>query len=210
MLPLSLLISFGLFGPNGRVINFDSDALGRIPPGWSVEAAGSGLQPRWEVRRDLTAPTQPYVLAHLPDVPGTALSPLAIFERLNLRDGDVSVRVKAVAGREDETGGLVWRYRDPGNYYLALASALSHKVAVFRVQNGRRIPICGPVPHDIEPNAWNILKVAVRGSRFQIYVNHRRVLEARDNTFPGPGKVGLWTMDDAVTYFDDFRVYPKQ
>jgi hypothetical protein len=82
-------------------------------------------------------------------------------------------------------------------------------VAIFRVQNGRRVELRVPVPHDIEPNAWNILKVAVRGFRFQVYVNHRRVLEVYDHAFAQPGKMGLWTMDDSLTYFDDFRVYPK-
>jgi hypothetical protein len=49
----------------------------------------------------------------------------------------------------------------------------------------------------------------VRGSRFQVYVNHRRILQADDKTFSGPGRLGLWTVADSVTYFDDFRVYPK-
>jgi hypothetical protein len=209
MLPLTLLLSFGLLRPNGTVINFDSDALGRVPPGWSVAMTSGGIPPRWEVRRDLSAPTQPYVLAHLSNDSGADRSPLAIFNSLSLLDGDVSVRIKAVAGREDEIGGVVWRYRDPGNYYLALANALRHNVAIFRVQDGHRVQLRVPVPHDIEPDAWNILKVAVRGPRFQVYVNHRRILDVYDHTFTEPGKVGLWTMDDSLTYFDDFRVYPK-
>jgi len=209
MLPLSLLLSFGLLRPTGTVINFDSDTLGRVPPGWSVSMTSRGMPARWEVRRDLSAPTQPYVLAHLSNDSRSGRSPVAIFNSLSLLDGDVSVRIKSVGGREDETGGVVWRYRDPGNYYLALANAQRHNVAIFRVQDGRRILLRVPVPHDIEPNTWNILKVAVRGSRFQVYVNHRRVLEVYDHAFAEPGKVGLWTMDDSLTYFDDFRVYPK-
>jgi hypothetical protein len=43
----------------------------------------------------------------------------------------------------------------------------------------------------------------------QVYVNHRRILQATDSTFTGAGKVGLWTVGDAVTYFDDFRVSPR-
>jgi hypothetical protein len=34
-------------------------------------------------------------------------------------------------------------------------------------------------------------------------------LQGWDNTFAAAGKVGLWTVADSVTYFDDFRVYPK-
>jgi hypothetical protein len=40
-------------------------------------------------------------------------------------------------------------------------------------------------------------------------VNHRRVLQGRDATFAAAGRVGLWTQADSITYFDDFRLYPK-
>jgi hypothetical protein len=53
------------------------------------------------------------------------------------------------------------------------------------------------------------LKVSARGNRFQVFVDHRRVLDGHDKTFSAPGRVGLWTLADSVIYFDDFRVYPK-
>jgi hypothetical protein len=65
------------------------------------------------------------------------------------------------------------------------------------------------VKHPIPLNSWSILKVSVRGERFQVYLDHRRILEGQDKTFTGAGRVGLWTLADSVTYFDDFRVYPK-
>jgi hypothetical protein len=34
-------------------------------------------------------------------------------------------------------------------------------------------------------------------------------LQAWDATFTGAGKVGLWTVGDSVTYFDDFRIYSR-
>ncbi len=117
--------------------------------------------------------------------------------------------MKPVAGKGEQAGGLVFRYRDANNYYLARANALDNNVALYKVQNGRRIPLNAGVRHDIPSNAWSILKVSVRGSRFQVYVNHRRILEAVDSTFMSPGKFGLWTVGDSVTYFDDFRVNPK-
>jgi hypothetical protein len=208
MKTLALWISFGLIASTSRIINFDSDALGKTPAGWSVAMTNRGEAPRWEVRKDQTAPTQPYVLAQISNDATNNRCPLAIFNGLNLRDGDVSVRVKPVSGRADQSGGLVWRYRDPNNYYLARENARTKNVAIFKVENGQRTQI-GTVPHDILSNTWSILKVSVRGNRFQVYVNHRRILQAEDKTFTGPGKVGLWTLADSVTYFDDFRVYPK-
>ena len=135
--------------------------------------------------------------------------PLAIFDGMNVRNGDVSVRLKPVSGQEDRAGGVIWRYRDANNYYLVRANALTKNVAIYKMENGRLEQLSAPVPHDIPSNAWSILKVSVRGNRFQVYVNHRRILQGQDNTFQDAGKVGLWTVADSITYFDDFRVYPK-
>jgi len=89
---------------------------------------------------------------------------------------------------------------------LARANALDKNVQVFKVENGRRIPLMAAVRHEFPSNAWSIMKVTVRGNRFLVYMDHRLVLQGQDSTFSGPGKVGLWTVADSVTYFDDFRV----
>lgn len=208
MKPLSILISFGLLASSGKIVNFDSGSVGSAPQGWTFAVANLGAAPRWEIRKDLSAPTQPYVLAQVSNASGDRC-PLAIYNDLTLRDGDVSVRIKPVSGREDQAGGVVFRYRDPNNYYLARENALTRNVAIFKVENGLSRQITLAIPHDISSNTWNILKVSVRGNRFQVYLNHHRILQAWDKTFGGWGKVGLWTMADSVTYFDDFRVYPK-
>ena len=75
--------------------------------------------------------------------------------------------------------------------------------------HGRRSPIVAGVKHEVPLQEWSILKVAARGPRFQVYLDHRRVLEGWDGTFTGSGKVGLCTVADSVVYFDDFRVNPK-
>jgi hypothetical protein len=61
----------------------------------------------------------------------------------------------------------------------------------------------------VPPNVWRVLKVSVRGDRIQVYVDRRRILQTNDGAFTEPGKVGLWTVGDSVTYFDEFRVNPK-
>jgi hypothetical protein len=209
MKAIGVLVSFGLFASTGRVITFDSEALGKTPPGWIVAMTNRGAPPKWEIRLDRTAATQPYVMAQVSDEPGADRAPLAILDSPTLRDGDVSVRIKPVGGHEDQGGGLVWRYRDANNYYLVTAGALSGRLSVFKVMNGKRIPISRGVKYDFPLNDWSILKVSARGTSFQVYVDHRRAIQGTDDTFPGPGRVGLCTAADSVTYFDDFRVYPK-
>ncbi len=171
--------------------------------------SNQGAPPRWEVLKDQSAPTQPYVLAQVSNDPSGDRAPLAILEGLTLRDGEVSVRIKPVGGGDGHGGGLVWRYRDERNYYLVRANASDKTVAVFRVQNGNRTAIAAPVRHEIPANAWSILKIAARGNRFQVYVDHRRIMEGQDGAFPAAGKVGLCTVAESVMYFDDFRVNPR-
>ncbi len=204
---LTLLAIFGLAGSAARIVNFDTAPLGKTPPGWSV-TTGSNAGPQWEIVRDQSAPTQPYVLAQISSTPhGSA--PLAILDGVSARDLDLSVRLKSVAGHDNQAGGVVFRYRDANNYYLARANAAQQNVALYKIQNGRPIEIGLPVRHDLPPHAWKILKVSARGSRIQVYMNHRRIIAAADRTFTTPGRVGLWTAGDSITYFDDFRVYPK-
>jgi len=209
MKPLGLLISFGLIASTGRIVNFDTAPLGKMPAGWTAAMTNGGAAPKWEILKDGSAPTQPYVFAQVSNDPGGNRFPLAIFDGLMVRDSDISVRMKPVSGHADQAGGLVFRYRDNNNYYLARANAIDGSVALFKVENGRRTALNPGVHHDIPLNAWSILKVSVRGRRFQVYVNHRRILQGFDDTFSNSGKVGLWTVGDSVTYFDDFRVYPK-
>ena len=211
MKTLSWLVSLGFLASTYRVVNFDTFPLGKTPPGWTVAITNRGRAPQWEIRRDGSAATQPYVLAQLSTDSNEDRSPLAILDNMSLRDGDVSVRIKPVSGREVQAGGLVWRYRDPNNYYLARASALDQNVAVFKVQDGKFIRIHPGVKHELPGNGtgWSILKVSARGNRFQVYLDHRRILQGTDDTFIGSGGVGLWTGADSVTYFDDFRVYSR-
>jgi hypothetical protein len=203
------LLAFGLSANALRVVNFDNAALGKTPPGWSVAMTSQGRAPQWEIHLDRSAPTQPYVLAQLAADPARDRCPLAIWDGASLRDGEISVRIKPVGGREVQAGGIVWRYRDENNYYLARGNAIDQNVQVFRVENGKRVPLMAGVHHEFPANEWSILKVTVRGNRFQVYMDHRRILQVTDSTFSGTGKVGLWTVADSVTYFDDFRVSPR-
>jgi hypothetical protein len=211
--PLKSLVAVLGFGvvasASVNVLNFDRERVGHAPPGWTVGPAEGSGAPRWEVRSDRTAPTQPYVLAQTSADDAGGSSPIAILNGVSIRDGDVSVRLKPMTGRKSRSGGVVFRYRDPNNYYVASADSLRQDVVVYKVENGVRRPLVTPVKREIPANEWSILKVSLGGSRIQVFMGHRRILRFDDTTFRGPGKVGLWTGADSVTYFDDFRVSPK-
>jgi len=177
--------------------------------------------PIWEVLKDPSAPSPPYVFAQRSGSGGGDEAadryPLAILNKTEVKDGDLSVKVKPVSGKDGRAAGLVFRYRDPENYYLVRANALENSIVLYKVEDGKRTPLASKgsppasygVKHPVPFNQWSVLKVQFRGPLFSVYFNHRRLFEVLDSTFRQSGKVGLWTKADSVTYFDDFRIAGK-
>ncbi len=215
MKTIGWLTALALWGTASQTINFDSAQPGSVPAGWTV-AESTGVAPRWEVVKDPSAPSPPYVFAQTSHTSARSRCPLAILNKTAVKDGEVSVKVKTVSGTEDRTGGLVWRFRDPDNYYLVRANSMENTIILYKVEDGKRSPLASRgaptsygVKHPVPLNEWNVLKVQFRGPLFSVYFNHRRLFEVQDSTFRDSGKVGLWTKADSVTYFDDFRVSGK-
>jgi hypothetical protein len=120
-------------------------------------------------------------------------------------DLDLSVKFKAISGRVDQAGGLVFRYRDANNYYLVRANALENNYRLYHVVRGTRTQIAGSNLR-VTANAWHTLRVVCAGEQIEAYYDGQRAITARDATFRGPGLVGVWTKADSVTYFDDLVV----
>jgi hypothetical protein len=126
----------------------------------------------------------------------------------------VSVAFKTVEGSVDQAAGIVWRYQDQDNYYVVRANALENNVVLYKVERGVRSSIAPKgrpsraygVKHQIPKGQWNTLRVVFKNSLFKVFLNGEPIFEADDRTFSNPGKAGLWTKADSVTYFDDFSV----
>jgi hypothetical protein len=124
-----LLALTGAVAASAETINFDNVKPGALPPGWASAMTHNGGAPRWDVRSDDTAPSKPNVLAQLSDDRTSGRFPLAIYEKASVKDGEVSVKCKPISGRGDQACGIVWRYRDPNNYYIVRSNALEGSVA---------------------------------------------------------------------------------
>ncbi len=48
------------------------------------------------------------------------------------------MKFKPIRGREDQAGGVVWRWKDGTHYYLARANALENNVSLYYVEGGSR------------------------------------------------------------------------
>jgi hypothetical protein len=134
----------------------------------------------------------------------------AVLPETSLRDGFVQARFKPIAGREDQAGGVVWRWRDADNYYVARANALEDNVVAYKVVAGRRTalaPVGTPagtygVKTKVAGGAWHTLRADFSGSEFTVLFDGQRLFSVRDDTFAEAGKVGIWSKADSVTEFE--------
>jgi hypothetical protein len=197
---------------DSRVIDFDHERVGSLPSEWESAMTKSAGAPRWEILQDRTAPSPPNVLAQISTDRTAGRFPLAVLRGVTIRDGEISVRFKPVAGEVDQAAGLVWRYSDHDNYYIVRANALENNVVLYKVENGERTSLAPRglpsrsygVKHTIPRMVWSELKVAFADTVATVYCNKERLFEVQDSTFRNPGRIGLWTKADSVIWFDDF------
>jgi hypothetical protein len=191
-------------GEAPRTFRLRRDALGKLPPDWQAAKTGQGEGSVWKVVTDDTAPSRTgLVLAQ------TAASPKVVFNLCVARDtryNDVEVRAafKAVRGKNDQGGGLVWRYRDANNYYVVRMNPLEDNYRLYKVVGGKRIQLATREGLKVSASEWHTLTVQMVGDHIECFLDGKRQLDVRDDTFRGPGQVGLWTKSDAQTYFDGF------
>lgn len=190
-------------------VTFDGEAS--LPAGWQTGITGKG-EAKWEVVSHDSAPSPPRVLRQS----GEATFAWAVKTDALIRDGFVEVKFMAVGGKEDQAGGLVFRFRDRNNYYVVRANALENNVVLYKTVDGKRsaLQVKGRatgygVKAAVEKGAWHLLRVEFEGHGFAVLLNGKRLFEAEDDTITDAGAVGVWTKADSVTLFDDFRFGTK-
>lgn len=183
---------------HGAVETFDQAPTGAAPPGWNCGVTGRGM-PKWTIEADASAPSPPNVLKQS----GYGTFPWCFKKDAAISDGFVEVKFKSIDGREDEAGGVVWRWKDGDNYYVARANALEDNVSLYRTEGGRRITIkYADAP--VAKGQWHILRAEFSGQKITISLDGKPYIAADDKHIAGTGAVGVWTKADSVTAFDDF------
>jgi len=186
-----------------EMINFDDVASGSLPSAWHQGVTGKGT-PQWAVVPDASAPSKPNVLRQS----GSGTFPWCVRRSTAIENGYVEVKFKALGGKEDQAGGVVWRWKDGDNYYVARANALENNVSLYYTENGRRITL-KYVDAPVAANAWHTLRVDFNFKKITVTLNGKAYIVLDDEHIKGPGAVGLWTKADSVTAFDDFSFGAK-
>lgn len=196
----SMIAAAGLAA--AQTANFDLDVVGQPPAGWQCGVTGRG-SPKWTVERDTTSPSAPNALKQS----GAGDFPWCVKAGTSLANGFVEVKFKPLSGRDDQAGGVVWRWRDGDNYYVARANALENNVSLYYTERGNRKTlkyVDAPVPAKV----WHLLRVEFVGDRIKVLLDGKVAIEAQDTHIVAGGAVGVWTKADSVTAFDDFRYAP--
>jgi 3-keto-disaccharide hydrolase len=152
------------------------------------------------------------------DVPGAARNGRALVQRASANEYNVilapggpygnvvaSVRFRPMAGAEDASGGIVFRFAD-GRYYLVRANALEDNFRLYYYDGGRRMITSASIKAPAL-GQWHKLQVSASADRIQGWLNDRLLIDQSDKRFV-PGRLGLWTKADSVTAFDDLTVLP--
>jgi hypothetical protein len=132
---------------------------------------------------------------------------LAIYKPASVTDAEISVRIKAIGGREDQGGGIALRLPAPDNYYLVEMDARRDRVVFLRVVEGNAEEIIS-VDADIATKAWHTLKVRAVDDEFTVSLDGIWSFTVFDKALSGKGRVALWTATDSVTRFDSLAIAP--
>ena len=197
-------VAMGEPGPQPKTFDFSGDQLGGPPAGFEFARTGRGAQGTWVVRADPASPGQQVLVQESAD-PTDYRFPLAIVKDGTYKDVTLSVRARPVSGRVDQGFGMVWRYKDAGNYYITRCNADEDNCTIYHTVKGSRRPFQNKTIQ-VAKNTWHTLKLEAVGDHFAVWFDGTKVLDAKDETFKDAGKVGLWTKADSVIQFDDFTI----
>src|SRR5215469_12774771 len=126
--------------------------LGAENPKWNFVAG------RW-VRRSSGGRQ---VLAQIAETQPWAV---AILEDRRFDDVDVTVRFRPISGKEDASGGIIFRARDGKNYFLVRANALENNFRLYTMISGQRRLIASARVTEPSLGEWHTLRVVAQGVR---------------------------------------------
>jgi len=130
---------------------------------------------------------------------------VAVLEDKKFSDADISVRFRPISGKEDASGGIIFRAKDGQNYLLVRANALENNFRLYTIVNGKRSTIASARVNEPKLGAWHTIRVVATGPKVEAYLNGARLLDHEEKTFT-EGWVGLWTKADSVTEFADLEI----
>ncbi len=186
---------------------FDSDAVDQAPGGFTVHTIGPGRPSQWLVKKAADAPSGGQVLMQCDDDDTNHRYPCVLSTSGRYADVRVEVKGKGISGNRDRSFGVIARAIDEKNYYVARCNTVNENVRLYHFIDGQRTELA-EWEGSAAPGVWHTIALEVKGDKLTVFFNGKKVIEKQDGTFPGAGRVGLFTKAEAVSQFDDFSATP--
>lgn len=188
--------------------DFDADAAGGVPGFFRYEGT-PGLAPeKWKAIPDANALSRPMTAVQTDPTGQPGHFHFALSSQpAPFRDGSVQAGAKRAATKGFARGGVVIRYRDPGNFVAALVDFGSQTVSVLAVRDGRAETL-GAAPIRSNEPIWRTVRLVASGDRLEAWVSSQKAVEARDPR-PQPGAAGLLAEAPVPVAFDDVEIEKK-
>lgn len=169
------------------------------------------LEGQWAVEEMPDAPSGNRVLIQRADrnVFNVIITPVGALYRAAI---DISVKFKPLAGREDASSGIVFRFAE-GKYYVIRANALENNVRLYYYDGNKPHVLVTANVQPPAPQTWHTIRVVAVGDQIQGWFDDRLLINYEDmrslvrtDRRLEEGEVGLWTKADSVTAFDDLTI----
>jgi len=184
-------------------IGLEENRIGSPPEDFDFGITGLGQPGEWSVVRDVTAIDGVAIEQSNMD-PTENRFPFAIYKPLSLKNLAASIHLKLIKGTM-QTAGIAFRFVNTDNYYVVSASALEERIDLFHMLGGKMERI-GGTEADVALNHWHKLGLVAQGDQFTVSLDDAWLFTVWDRTFLTEGRVGLWTEEDNVTRFDQFKI----
>src|SRR5216684_152054 len=171
--------------------NFDSDAPGKPPAGFTSYATGGGPAGKWVVTEVPGTPSGKNAVEQTDADRTDTRFPVLIADKGEYADLDLSVRAKSLSGKIDQGMGLVFRFRDPKSYYIVRANALEDNFRLYRMVHGKRLQFAG-ANAKVSSGQWHAVRVVAKGDHITCWFDGKQLIDAHHKTYT-TGKIGLWT-----------------
>ena len=195
--------------PLATTIDFEQDQPGKLTNDWTISGTNQkGPTASWSIVFDPSESShKKYIALTKVNHDSDATFNLAWNVKTKFHNGEIEVAFKALDGRVDQGGGIVWRLQDADNYYLARFNPLEDNFRIYTVINGQR-KVLASERATLDKDKWHTLTVRHNEDKIVGLLNGRKLLDLTNASIKESGSVGVWTKADARTAFDDLRINP--
>jgi hypothetical protein len=194
-----------------RAWNFDKQAEGDKPSGFTPYTLGDGSSAIWLVERDAGAPSMPNIVRQTAPCSADPCVHVLAVDDLVYEYPDVSVRLRLAAtpGASGEAG-LAFAVHNRTNFYAATVDSSGKAVEVRQMIEGQN-RVLGRAPIIIKNLPWHALRVRrntiISKEYIEVFFDGVHVLSIEEKTM-SPGQIGLLTAGAAMVAFDNLNAAP--